>query len=186
MLRSPMRTSIAIGSGSLSQPHFRSIFSARSSYQLIGQRDTAPSSGFVTPGTPSQPAATADDAPCKRRLNHSRPSKSKPRATGPTESFDDRVETAGESVLLDHEGRREDQDVAVAAPAPDEDTALPQGTLCVHRELVIRLTLLHDLDPEEETAAAQVADACALAELALQPRQGVRAKPGCSLHQPFL
>src|SRR6476620_6829924 len=63
MLRSPMRTSIAIGSGSLSQPHFRSIFSARSSYQLIGQRDTAPSSGFVTPGTPSQPAATADDAP---------------------------------------------------------------------------------------------------------------------------
>src|SRR6476661_7630788 len=140
MLRSPMRTSIAIGSGSLSQPHFRSIFSARSSYQLIGQRDTAPSSGFVTPGTPSQPAATA--------------SKSKPWATDLTESFGDRVETAGESVLLDHEGRREDQDVAVAAPAPDENAALPQGTVCLHRELGVRLTLLHDLDPKEEAAAA--------------------------------
>src|SRR5437762_11579460 len=76
MLRSPMRTNIAMGSGSLSQPHFRSIFSARSSYQPIGQRDTAPSSGFVTPDTPSQPPATADDAPLQRRLNHSMPTKS--------------------------------------------------------------------------------------------------------------
>src|SRR4051794_18650025 len=98
MLRSPMRTSIATGSGSLSQPHFRSIFSARSSYQLIGQRDTAPSPGFVTPGTPSQPAATADDAPLWRRLNHSRLSKSKQCPTDLAESFGDRVEAARESV----------------------------------------------------------------------------------------
>ena len=50
----------------------------------------------------------------------------------------------------------------------------------------VRLTLLHDLDPEEEAAAAHVADGCVLGELALQTRQGMGAKPGRSLHQPFL
>src|SRR6478609_4685705 len=162
MLRSPMRTSIAIGSGSLSQPHFRSIFSARSSYQLIGQRDTAPSSGFVTPGTPSQPAATADDAPPVAQTQPLGAEQVKTFATDLTERFGDRLVRAGESVLLDHEGRREDQDVAVTAPAPNEDTALSQCALRSPCELGVRLTPLHDLDPEDEAAAAHVADGCVL------------------------
>src|SRR2546430_17294730 len=37
----------------------------------------------------------------------------------------DRVEPAGEGVVLDHERRRKDQDVAIAAAATDEPPLLP-------------------------------------------------------------
>ena len=75
------------------------------------------------------------------------------RARALAEELDDRVEAAVEDVLLDHERRREDQDIAVSAAAADEDAVLPQRTPRLPGELGVR-----ELEPEEEAAATDVAD----------------------------
>src|SRR5262249_27677575 len=72
------------------------------------------------------------------------------------ENADDGVESAVEDVCLDHEGRRENEDVAVAAAAADENTPLPQLPLDPAGVLGIRLPRIpagHDLEPDEEAAA---------------------------------
>src|SRR3954464_9735417 len=94
------------------------------------------------------------------------------------ETLHDRVEPAVEVLVLDHERRREDQDVAVAAAASDEHPLLAQRALPRCRELGMRLaraSIAHELEPEKETSAADVPDRGVLGELGLQARERVRA-----------
>jgi len=70
------------------------------------------------------------------------------------------VKTRVETAFLDHERRGENQDVAVAAAASDEDAPVAEGTLHLPRKLRVG-----ELDAEEEAAAADIADRRAPREL---------------------
>src|SRR5436305_1295284 len=101
------------------------------------------------------------------------------------ERLDDRVEATLEDVLLDHERRREDQDVAVTAAATDEDALLAQRPLRLRRELGIRF-LGAKLEPEEEAATADVADGGVPGQFAREAPEGVRPQPRGTLDEPVL
>ena len=74
-------------------------------------------------------------------------------ARGLAQNLHDRVETAVEHVLLDHERRRENQDAATTAAAAYENASVAQYPLGRSGQL-----RLGQLDSEKEAAPADIAD----------------------------